>query len=739
MPVEPQGLYVCASLSHAGRLAAERLQRAQDSLERISDLRPDDLFPIGDLADLSRNDDYGFLVVELSRYAIGRPHLGLIRDALRRGRKVHICWLGEDALEEFEPRLGRGMRLAWLRQALGRRISGLPPSILYPYRLEDETGVRTEPAQPVDPSEADTVVQHFAGAVDDLSENIRGIEATQETSRHARAIAEQLGRDLPAALERVRLAFASSPSPVDATELDLRLAELSALQESVAQVDEALGVIARVLKSHAAYLDTGADMLRSITNRLMTQGSVFGGRIHQGSIPDLVARFRKLAASAAPVPPPAFDSDDPALGAGLYFRFDYWAPGSSGGSYGHTCYVCKELDRLTDRFTVVTANPFALLDEFGVHSVRVKAPFLEASDLHILNAGRAYETLLSPLVQAVRPGFIYERLCLGNVAGAIASRTHSIPYIVEYNGSELSLRKSFDGSSFEQEGAFLAAEAFAFAQATCINVVSKHIRDDLVERGVDAGKILVNPNCVDPEDYAPAEPAEKSAIRREFGLREDAVVAGFIGTFGGWHGIDVLAAALKPVLDQAPDLQFLLIGDGNFAHLVDDQIAEHGLQQRVIRTGQLPQRAGLRALKACDLYLSPHSSHMVDRPFFGSPTKLFEYMAMAGGIVASDLEQIGEVLKPAFTAAEIHAGSVTVGRQRAVLCHPGDVADFVKGVVGLARQPDAAQAMGANARTAAIRHYSWREHVLNIFRFMAGEPVRGYADDMQSKAKAPAL
>ena len=33
--------------------------------------------------------------------------------------------------------------------------------------------------------------------------------------------------------------------------------------------------------------------------------------------------------------------------------------------------------------------------------------------------------------------------------------------------------------------------------------------------------------------------------------------------------------------------------------------------------------------------------------FFGSPTKLFEDMAMARAIVASDLDQIGEVLSPA--------------------------------------------------------------------------------------------
>ena len=63
---------------------------------------------------------------------------------------------------------------------------------------------------------------------------------------------------------------------------------------------------------------------------------------------------------------------------------------------------------------------------------------------------------------------------------------------------------------------------------------------------------------------------------------------------------------------------------------------------------------------------SPHSSHMRDSKFFGSPTKVFEYMALGGGIVASDLEQIGQVLSPALTPEDASA-AVAVTDERAVL------------------------------------------------------------------------
>jgi ubiquinone/menaquinone biosynthesis C-methylase UbiE len=130
---------------------------------------------------------------------------------------------------------------------------------------------------------------------------------------------------------------------------------------------------------------------------------------------------------------------------------------------------------------------------------------------------------------------------------------------------------------------------------------------------------------------------------------------------------------------------------------------------------------------------------MIDSKFFGSPTKVFEYMALGGGIVASDLEQIGQVLSPALTPDEAACGTA-VSRERAVLCAPGDVDQFVQGVVALAEQPDLARALGRNARQAALDHYSWKRHVANLWMFGTGAAIASdLAPDLRRKPKGAEL
>jgi glycosyltransferase involved in cell wall biosynthesis/ubiquinone/menaquinone biosynthesis C-methylase UbiE len=437
--------------------------------------------------------------------------------------------------------------------------------------------------------------------------------------------------------------------------------------------------------------------------------------------------IEQLLAEVSPVrfgdATPAPDAAHPIKGVGVYLRTDFWAQIISGGSYGHTCYVAKELAAVTERFVCIMGSHFALLDEYGLRQVVLPRPSQSSNETDLLEAHWYYYPMLKVAFQALKPAYIYERLCQGNFCGAALSRELGIPYIVEYNGSEISMSRSFGGVGLTHEAVFIQAEDVAFRQATMITVVSQVLKESLIERGVDAGKILVNPNGADPDVYAPFAPAAKRALRAELGFTDDDRVIGFSGTFGGWHGIDVLAAAIPTICTRASHARFLLIGDGTHKPAVDEAVATHGFTARVKSTGRVAQSEGARLLAACDIFVSPHNSHMVDSKFFGSPTKLFEYMAMGEGVVGSDLEQLGEVLSPALRLADFDRTDLVVSNERSVLCTPGDVDEFIGAVLALVRRPEIGARLGRNARQAVLDCYSWRRHVDRVCRFLVGEPV----------------
>ncbi|MBT7942500.1 MAG: methyltransferase domain-containing protein, partial [Alphaproteobacteria bacterium] len=406
-------------------------------------------------------------------------------------------------------------------------------------------------------------------------------------------------------------------------------------------------------------------------------------------------------------------------GLGVYLRMDYWAEIRSGGSYGHTCYVAKELAHITQDFRCFMANRFELIDDFGVHQVVMASPAAFVDEKMMLDSSITYFDRLDLAFEVSPPAYIYERLVLGNYTGVRLSQKFKIPYLVEYNGSEIVMRRIFgDGQTFQYKNLFHEAERAAFQQATAINVISEAVRETLVEAGIDSQKIFVNPNCADPDAYAPGTEKETVRLRGEVGWTSDHVIIGFVGTFGGWHGIETLAKSLPLIIAEVPEARFLFIGQGSHQNLIIETLDRYGLNDKACMTGMLPQMDAASLMKMCDIFLSPHQKSMGKMKFFGSPTKVFEYMAMGGAIVASDLEQIGEVLSPALRPADLLDPNLEVSDQRAVLCQPGNVEEFVVAVTALAKLPKVRSSLGINARKAVLDTYSWSRHVERLLDFV---------------------
>lgn len=429
----------------------------------------------------------------------------------------------------------------------------------------------------------------------------------------------------------------------------------------------------------------------------------------------------------------AFLQDGPkglvAAGRGLYFRLDYWVKLTGGGSYGHTVYQAKALSKASSEPLIcVLTSRYELLDEVGVAQMAIPSPNALADEFTLVSNGEAYRNLVRDLLKFYRPAYVFERLVMGSSVVAQACREVGVPYIAEFNGSELTMSRVFAGVEKQNAERLQEIELESMRAADIVSVVSQPVKDEVVASGVSAEKVLVNPNCVDLEAYKPLPVDEREELRASFGFRPHDVVLGFCGTFGGWHGVDVLAAAMPRILEARPNTKVLLIGDGVLKHLVTEIVERSA--GRVRDLGRQPQAAAARALAACDIFLSPHSSNMGDKPFFGSPTKLFEYMAYGVGIICSDLEQLGEVMRPALAIAA--EGAEPPGA-RCVLVRPGSVDDLVAAALRLIDDKALRDRLGRNARAAAAEHYTWDVHVQSLWRFAKGLPPLGYLVDRNER------
>ena len=174
---------------------------------------------------------------------------------------------------------------------------------------------------------------------------------------------------------------------------------------------------------------------------------------------------------------------------------------------------------------------------------------------------------------------------------------------------------------------FRHLETFIYRISARVTVLSDGMRQNLVAKGVEEGKILVIPNWADVDQIRPVR--KKNNFRGAHNLNGHFVVM-FAGNLGYVSALDTLLDAAK-VLQYNQSILFLVVGEGN---------AKAGLQGRAKRLGlknvrflpRQPKENLSEMLGAADVSLVSLHRHLGQ---LNVPSKTYSIMASARPVIAA--------------------------------------------------------------------------------------------------------
>ncbi|GMU25359.1 MAG: hypothetical protein AMXMBFR16_02640 [Candidatus Uhrbacteria bacterium] len=200
--------------------------------------------------------------------------------------------------------------------------------------------------------------------------------------------------------------------------------------------------------------------------------------------------------------------------------------------------------------------------------------------------------------------------------------------------------------------------------------------------GYPKERIRVLPNGFDSSMFSAHQSQTK--LREVLQLPPNQTIVLYTGHLYDWKGAHVLADAAR----FATNILFVFVG--GTPQDIERFKKEYRHTPNIFLVGHRPHREIPKYLHSADILVLPNSAKSHESQFSTSPIKLFEYLAAAKPIVASDLPSIHEIL----------------GDTNAVFVEPDNPGELAKGILHLIGQSDLAQRM-AQANKVLSASYTW--------------------------------
>jgi glycosyltransferase involved in cell wall biosynthesis len=378
------------------------------------------------------------------------------------------------------------------------------------------------------------------------------------------------------------------------------------------------------------------------------------------------------------------------------------------GNTGDSTHVKELAFKLSDRGIDVTlvarSSQRTNVTKQHLHFLNVNIGKHKSIGIDMHRAVSALMAFLLAFAALLRLRFdlIHERqpfpigVILGGVF-AVTTVTEINAFIPDELGTLEFNRKVRLGSSFIKK-LYSIFEHVVLARSDKIIVVSPELRTAIQGRyRIGHEKIFVLQNGVNIDVFRP-----KAVSMKNLGLCDQCKYVCFVGNLNkARHAVQVVIEAFPIILKSVPSAKMMIVGDGVLRQLLARRVHEMGLDDRFDFVGSVSYANLPLYINAARVCVAPYRY----TSNFGSPLKIYEYLACSKPVVATDVGEVGRLLRTSESGIPVPAENVS---------------EFAYAVIQLLRDERLARRMGENGRRFVVENSSWEVVVTKLLAIVTG-------------------
>lgn len=220
-------------------------------------------------------------------------------------------------------------------------------------------------------------------------------------------------------------------------------------------------------------------------------------------------------------------------------------------------------------------------------------------------------------------------------------------------------------------------EYWIYSKASWISVLSQGFKDNLIQKGVPAGKIKVIPVSVDVDFIKPL--TQEGNLYSQWGLEKKFVVL-YAGNIGFSQGLETVIQAANRLCTY-PDIAFVIVGDGSMKGPLMEMTQKLGLTNVKIYPFQ-PREKIPEIYALADISLVPLKRNIVVESV---PSKTYSIMASGRPLIAA----VDKKTEIGLLAEQVHCG---------LRVDPEDATALSEAIIQLHEDASLRQEMGRKGR-----------------------------------------